>query len=181
MASALAHRYASALAEVTDKSGAETSAEAALAQLRSFSELMTESAELRNVLAAPSVTNQDKQDLLVSLGGRIGLSRPIRNLLFVMVDNRRLGIIDDLIEAFAELDDQRRGVERLRVVSAAPLDAAQRAAFLERFRQIAGRQVEAEFASDQSLLGGVVVRRGGQVIDGSLAAKLRSLSEIMAG
>lgn len=179
MASALAHRYASALAEFTAKSGAEVSAEAAAGQLQAFSELMAESADLRKVLSAPSVTIQDKQKLVVALGDRIGLSRPIRNLLFVMIDHRRLAILDDLIEAFAELDDERRGVERLRVVSAAPLDAGQQSALVERFRQIAGRQVEAEFASDQSLLGGVVVRRGGQVIDGSLAAKLRSLSEAM--
>lgn len=181
MASALAHRYASALAEVTAKSTAEVSSEEALRQLRAFSELMAESADLRNVLAAPSVTIEDKQGLVISLGGRIGLSRPIRNLLFVMMDHRRLGIIDDVIEAFGELDDERRGVERLHVVSASPLDAGQQAAFVDRFRQVVGREVEAEFSADKDLLGGVVVRRGGQVIDGSLAAKLRSLGEAMAG
>ena len=181
MASAVANRYASAMAEVASKPGAEADFDRTLEQLRAFAAAYGESADLRNVLASPSVTVQSKQDLVVSLGLRIGLSRPVRNLLFVMMDHRRLNILGEVIEALEKARDEAMGVERLEVVSALPMPADQQAALLDRFRASTGKQVEASFSVDPNLLGGAVVRRGGALVDGSLASQLQALSRSMAG
>ena len=181
MASAVAHRYASAMAEVASKPGAEANLDATLEQLRAFAGAYTSSAELRNVLAAPSVAVGQKQELVTAIGSKIGLARPVRNLLFVMMDHRRLRILDEVIEALEKRRDEQMGVERLEVISALPMPDDQRGALVERFRAATGKQVEASFKVDEALLGGAVIRLDGTLIDGSLASQLRSLSQAMSG
>lgn len=181
MASAVANRYASAMAEVASKPGTEADFPRTLEQLRAFSQAYAESADLRNVLASPSVSVQEKQNLVVSIGERIGLARPVRNLLFVMMDHRRLNILDEVIAALEKAADEATHVERLEVVSALPMPADQQAALVEKFRASTGRDVKAVFSVDPKLLGGAVIRRGGMLVDGSLASQLQALSRSMAG
>ena len=181
MASAVANRYATAMAEVASKPGAEATFDQTLEQLRAFERAYAESADLRNVLASPSISIRQKQELVTGIGERIGLSRPVRNLLFVMMDHRRLGILDEVIEAIAKERDQQMGIARLEVTSALPMPQDQRAALVERFRASTGKQVEAVFAVQEGLLGGAVIRFGGTLVDGSLASQLQALSRSMAG
>ncbi len=169
------------MVDVASTSGAEPNLDQALEQLRAFAAVFAMSVELRNVLASPAVAAPKKRALVASLGERIGLQRPVRNLLFVMLDHRRLPILEDVIDALEKARDERRGVERLEVTSALPMTEDQRLELLERFRAATGKQVEASFAEDARLLGGAVIRRGGTVLDGSLASQLQSLSRAMTG
>ena len=90
-------------------------------------------------------------------------------------------MLGELRDAFGAWLDRRNGVERIRVMSAAALDDAQRATLIERFEALTGKRVEATFAVDGNLLGGTVVRLGSKLYDGSLATQLRSLDRAMAG
>lgn len=178
---AVANRYAAALAQVVSAAQAETSPEQALTQLESLEETIRGSAELRGVLETPAVSVAAKHKLLNVLASRLGLSKPIRNLAFVLIDNGRVGLLAELTESFRSWLDERNGVERIRVTSAAPLDNGQQDAIVRRFEGLTGKRVQANFAIDDKLLGGTVVRVGSRVYDGSLARQLRSLSRAMAG
>lgn len=180
MSLAIANRYANALAEVLLKPDSTEAAQAALGELRSFVETYRASGELRAVLTTPAVPADQKRELLGGLAERLGLSRSVRNLLLVLSDNHRIGIVGETADAFGSLLDDARGVARIAVASAAPLDDADREAIIEKFRGITGKPVEAEFETDSELLGGVVVRVGGTVYDGSLSAQLRTLNRAMA-
>ena len=181
MSLAIANRYANALAAVLLKPDSHGAAQAALGELRGFVETYRDSGELRNVLSAPSVPAPQKRALISSLGERLGLSKSVRNLLFVLSDNHRLGIVGELVDAFEARLDEARGVARIEVVSAAPLDDAGREAIIRKFSGITGKPVEAVFSTESELLGGVVVRVGGTVYDGSLRSQLSTLSRAMAG
>jgi F-type H+-transporting ATPase subunit delta len=181
MASAIANRYAAALADVLAKPGASQSPESALEQLRAFDGLIRESEELRGVLASPAVAVAQKRNLADALGRRLGIGPAVRNLLFILIDHRRMGAFSEVVEAYSAVLDERRGVARIRVASALPMPADQRNQVIERFRHITGRAVEADFEADESLLGGSIVRVGGKVYDGSLRAQLATLDRAMAG
>jgi F-type H+-transporting ATPase subunit delta len=181
MASAIANRYAVALADVLAKPGAAQSPESALEQLRSFDQMLRESEELRNVLVSPTVGLAQKRKLAETLGQRVGVSGPVRNLLFILIDHGRIGVFSEVVAAYAAALDERRGVARIRVASALPMPDDQRNQVIEKFRRITGRAVEADFESDESLLGGSVVRVGGKVYDGSLRSQLAALDRAMAG
>jgi F-type H+-transporting ATPase subunit delta len=181
MASAIANRYATALSDVLAKPGAAQTPESALEQLRAFEDLLAESPELRNLFASPAVPVAQKRKLVEALGQRIGVAVPVRNLLFILVDHRRMGVFADIVDGYEQSLDARRGVARIRVASALPMPDDQRNQVIEKFRQITGRAVEAEFHADESLLGGSVVRVGGKVYDGSLRSQLAVLDRAMAG
>ena len=181
MASAIANRYAAALADVLAKPGAAQSAQSALDQLRAFDGLLRESAELRNVFASPAVAAAQKRNLAGALGQRLGVGAAVRNLLFILVDNRRMGIVSGIVEAFTAALDESRGVARIHVSSALPMPEDQRNQVIEKFRRVTGRAVEADFQADETLLGGSVVRVGGKVYDGSLRSQLAALDRAMAG
>jgi F-type H+-transporting ATPase subunit delta len=180
MASAVANRYAAALADVLYKPSAAQTPESAAVELRAFADTMAGSAELRNVFATPAVATGRKRELAGDLASRLEFGPAIRNLLFVLVDHGRMGALGEIAEAFAAEIDRRSGVARIRVASALPMSDDQRERLVERFRAVVGAKVEAEFAVDEDLLGGSVVRHGTRVYDGSLRARLRSLGRAMA-
>ncbi len=178
---AVANRYASALAEVVSQPQSEITPDQALAQLESLCETVESSAELRGVLVTPAVSLAAKHKLTRAVADRLGLSKAIRNLALILIDNGRIAMLGELRDAFGAWLDQRNGVERVRVTSAAALDDEQRATIVRRFETLTGKRVEATFAVDGELLGGTIVRLGSKIYDGSLATQLRSLDRAMAG
>lgn len=181
MSLAIANRYASALADVLSEPGSPVSPEGALEQLESFRRLLDSSAELLNALTSPAVEPAKKRTLVQRLGEGIGLSTPVRNFLFVVIDHRRLRVLDEIIAAFRSWLDEKLGIARIEVTSARPIDESLQAAVLEKFARVTGRRIEAGFEVDEDLLGGAVVRHGSTVYDGSIRAQLRSLDRSIAG
>lgn len=181
MALAIENRYATALFDVVSRPASETTPQAALEQLESFADLLKKSAELRNVLSSPAVAPTEKRALVERFAERLGISRPVRNFLFVAIDNRRIRELSGLTAAFEELLDKRRGLTRIAVTSAAALDEDQRREIIDKFQQVTGNSVRARFAIDEALLGGARVRIGSTVYDGSLSAQIGALSRSLAG
>ncbi len=110
------------------------------------------------------------------------LSAPVLNLVLFMI---RRGRIDDLPQAAAEfrrLVDQRNGIVRATATSALPLDKSELAALTARLEQMTGGTVELAVETDPGLLGGLVVRVGDRLIDGSVRGRLERLrNELVSG
>lgn len=174
MPSALASRFANALADAV-LGGGGVPPQQTLSELRAFERLFSSSPELKNVLLSPAVTNLKKRAVIERLARAIPLSPMVRNFLYVVVDRRRANLLQEIGEAFELALDQRMGVVRARVTSAAPMDEQQQAALTAQLSRVAGKQVRSEFSVDPSLIGGVVARIGSTVYDGSVRTQLESL------
>jgi F-type H+-transporting ATPase subunit delta len=172
---AVAKRYAQALGEVVTRPDAGLRPEAVLEQLEGFHSLLESNAELKNILLSPAVALPRKRAIVDQLGQRLGHSQRLRNFLYVVIDHRRLNILDELVEAFRDWLDDRLGIARVEVVSALPLPEEQRAQLLATFSKVTGRQVRAQFREDASVLGGLVVKYGSRLYDGTLQAQLQAL------
>jgi F-type H+-transporting ATPase subunit delta len=181
MSLAIATRYATALAEVLSSDKADTTPQAALDQLRDLQGTLEAAPELRTLFLAPSVDAGRKKRLAASIGERIGFSKSVRNLVFVLLDNRRITLLPELIAAFEQWFDEKQGLSRISVTSAAPLLDDQRAALIDKFKRLTGREIHASFQLDEALLGGVVVRVGSKLYDGSLSSQLQVLDRAMSG
>jgi F-type H+-transporting ATPase subunit delta len=177
---AVAKRYAQALGEVVTKPSAGLDPETLLTQLEGFSSLLQENAELKNILLSPAVAVSKKHSIVAEIGRRLQYSDPLRNFLYVVIDHRRLNVLDEMCGAFREWLDDRLGIARIEVVSALPVDEEQRAGLIKTFGEVTGHQVRAQFREDPALLGGVIVRHGSRVYDGSLRAQLRALDQAIA-
>jgi F-type H+-transporting ATPase subunit delta len=169
---ALAVRYAGALVDVALEN---KQADQVKRELAAFAAMVRESDELHAFLANPSITRAGKHAVIEQLVARMGASRTLRNYLFVIVDQRRAGMLIEIEEAFSALLDARQGITQASVTSAAELTAEERAEMDAALAKLTGKKVQAQFTTDAALIGGAVVRIGSTVYDGSVRAQLDRL------
>lgn len=97
------------------------------------------------------------------------------NLFRLLRRKARLGLGPDIASFFREMVDEERGIARAIVTSAVELDADRRASLERQLAQQTGKQVTVETRVDPSILGGLVVRIGDRMLDGSTRARLQTL------
>lgn len=173
--SAVASRYANALADVVTASRSSLRPEDAVAELRAFESTLASSTELRNALITPAVPAGRKRAVVGRIADILKLSRISRNLLYVLIDHRRIASLSDIIHSFELTVDERLGFARAEVASARELAETQRAALNAVLERLTAKRIRMRFAVDQGLIGGVVARIGSTVYDGSVRGQLASL------
>src|SRR5579875_1068122 len=172
-------RYARALAAVV--SDQKLDLMATQGQLDSFANLLEESAELREVLADPSIPEPQKLKVLDALSGRLGLSRPVRNFIAVIVHHQRMHELRDMIAAYRSLAEEDSGIAEVEITTARPLDDTNRRLLEQQVAKLAGEpRVQATYREDPSLLGGAVVKLGSTVYDGSVRGQLEQMRQRLA-
>ena len=178
---AVATRYANALADVITAPKTPARPEAVLAELRGFEAVLRGSPELHNALVTPVVPSSRKRAVVAKIGERIGTSAVTRNFLFVLVDHRRIADFSDILQSLEVVLDERLGFARAEVVAARELTQAQRAALGAELERISGKRIRARYGVDASLIGGVLARIGSTVYDGSVRGQLNSLGRRLEG
>ena len=178
--SAVATRYANALADVVTAPASPLTPARAIEELRAFEAAMVESNALRQALATPAVPGSRKKAVIGRIAERLEISRITRNFLFVLVDHRRVMVLEDIIRALETALDERLGLARADIMAPAELTEPQRAALQARLEHLTGKRIRPYFSIDPSLLGGVVARIGSTIYDGSVRGRLHSLERRLA-
>ena len=101
--------------------------------------------------------------------------------LGVLADNRRLGEVSSVARAFAQLAASHRGEVTAEVTSAHALTAAQSKALAAQLKARVGTDVAVHHKIDPSILGGLTVKIGSQMIDSSIKTRLNTLAAAMKG
>ena len=170
----VANRYARALADVLAATGDYRKV---LEELRDFEGVYCESRELQEVFASPSVTLPQKMRLLEAIWQRMGGSPVTLNFLRVLLANYRMPLLEEVVQAFRKIANERLGVVQVVISSALDLSEAERASVAARFRELTGKQVELEFRIDGDLLGGILAQIGNTIYDGSVRGNLARIRE----
>jgi F-type H+-transporting ATPase subunit delta len=174
--SGIAGRYATALFELADESGALETVERDVAALK---EAIAGSEELRTVIASPIYGREALGDAIAAIAEAMGLSQLTRNVLGLMAAKRRLFTLPHVCEAFEDMLARRRGEVTAEVTTAQRLTKAQRRALSDALAQAVGREVKLETAVDETLIGGLVVKLGSKLIDTSIRSKLAAMQNAM--
>jgi F-type H+-transporting ATPase subunit delta len=154
---------------------------AGLDQLRGFANVL-EDEDARKLLMNPVIPPERREAFLGALARSLGFDVRVRRLLGLLVERRRLAVLDDVIEAYQKLLDERTGTVRAVVTAAAPLSESERAAISDRLERTTVKSIEMEVEQDSSLIGGVIVRIGSTVYDGSVRQQLRGFKDrLLAG
>ena len=172
---AIASRYARALVEVILEQHID--GETARQQLRSIVEAVHESIELRRVWESPAIPPEQKRAVLDAIVKQIGAVKPIRNFMAVLIDHRRIGILDDIVRAFESELDAQLGFTEVEVSSARPLSAEEKRELEQRVERMTGKKVRTKYVANPELLGGVVVRAGSTIYDGSVRRQLEKMRQ----
>jgi F-type H+-transporting ATPase subunit delta len=173
--SAIALRYAQALAAVA--SSHKLDVPAIQQQLGDFSDTLTESQALREVLANPAIPSEQKLRVLDAIASRLGLFPQVRNFLAVITDHQRMNVLSEILDEYHSLADEQAGFAEAEITTAHPLNNGDRAELEVQVARLAGGRVRATYREDASLLGGVVVRIGSTIYDGSIRARLLGLKQ----
>lgn len=166
---AMALRYAAALASVVMEQNA---AEPARAALGSFTEAYGSSAELRNFLGNPAVARQKKQKVIEEVGAVLGMPTPVRNFLYLLVDNRRMNDLPEIAKGFQEELNRRMGRADAEITAPRGLSDGEKAELVAALERLTGLKIEAHYAEDAGLIAGAVVRIGSTIYDGSVREQL---------
>jgi F-type H+-transporting ATPase subunit delta len=152
-----------------------------VAELNTVAELVSSNAQLRTVLQNPAVDRKQKLQLLDAIIKLIGGSKLLRNFVAVLIDHRRIGQIAEIARQFQQELNARLGIEEAKVLSVRELVAEEKRLLESRLAAISGKAVQASYAREAGLIGGVMVRMGSTIYDGSVRGQLQRIKQEIAG
>ena len=170
--SALAERYATALADVAFE---RNKADGVRNDLASLIAAYHDSADLRNFLSSPAISTDVKKSFLAKLAQRMELGEEVRNFLFILVDHDRADLLRDLMPTFDSEMNARLGIAEAQVTSARELAEDEKRELAAKLGRITGKQIHMRYALDLDILGGAVVQIGSTIYDGSVREQLERL------
>jgi len=178
MMATMAGRYAAALFELAKDQRQLDEVERNLSAL---SQMLEQSGDLRRVVLSPVITTDDQAKAFNALLAKAGVAGLVGNFINLIVRNRRLFALKDMIKAFRAQLARERGEVSAAVTSAHPLTSEQMQALADTLKISIGKNVRIDTRVDPNLLGGLVVKIGSRMIDSSLRTKLNNLKVVMRG
>ena len=152
--------------------------------MKAWSELLAvfaqfvEDGEIAQMIASPSVTDEQVIDLMANVTGET-VNDEARHLLMLLAENNRLSLLGDIAVIYEELRAEAEQVMTADVSAAKPLTEEQEANISAALKKRTGRDVTLNVEVDESLLGGAVIRAGDLIIDGSALGKLNRLANVI--
>ena len=171
--SGVAGRYASALYALASDQRQTPEVAGALATIQA---MIAESPDLQRLLRSPVFSAQEQTKALDALLSRAGVGGIAANFVRLVALKRRLFALTDMIRDYNKLYDAARGLTRAEVTSAAPLSDQQVAALKDQLRGTAGgKDIDLSVKVDPAIIGGLIVKLGSRMVDGSLRTKLNAI------
>jgi F-type H+-transporting ATPase subunit delta len=171
----IARRYARALFNTALRAQALEAIDEALHQLL---QTLRDQPHLQELWLNPLMPRERKQQLAQEAIGRQTLPL-LASLLHVLVAKRRERLLLHIVNEFGRLRDEHQGIVRVQATTAYPLDRQTEQALVQSLQRRTGKTVVLEVRTDPSLMGGIMVRVGDTVIDGSVYGQLQRLKQYL--
>lgn len=176
ISSGIAARYATAIFELSKESKALKALEKDVDALK---DALADSAELRNLISSPVYSRDDVAAAIGAVAAKMGLSQPVAGGLGLMATKRRMFALPQVLVALRTMIADEKGEVTAEVVSAKPLSKAQQSELMSTLKARVGKEIKLETTVDESLIGGLVIKVGSQMIDTSIRAQLAALKNSM--
>jgi F-type H+-transporting ATPase subunit delta len=170
-----AKRYAKALYEASKEQG---KVDEAIAEMQAAASVLENNPDMALVLTHPNIDASAKTDLIRGVfEGK--LSDIVLNILVLLVERKRTELIPAVSEQFVRIADESLGRAEAVVYSPKTLSPQETSSIAERFTSLTGKTIHVSNIVDESLLGGIKVRIGDKLYDGSLSGKLKRLEKAL--
>lgn len=169
-------RYAEALVNI---SAEKNMIEQFQKELGLVADMYSRHEELKNFLMNPANDIDARKDLLSSVfKGKI--QDEVLSFLFLLLDKGRIKFLQGIYDEFVRLAEEKQNILSISIMTAAPLEDGKADSIAEKFRKLYNASsVRASVIIDKSLVGGVRVRIGDKLMDGSIKGRLKELQEIL--
>lgn len=172
----VAKRYAKALFVVGKE---DNKLDAYHEEIAGAAKLLRELPELEDGLTNPAYPSEAKLKLMGDVASAVKFSPIMSKFLRLLVEKRRVPFASDIAEMFQKLMDDHQGVKRAEVTSAVPLDADIRKKIQEALEKATGKKVVLSVREDPAIIGGLVVRAGDMIFDGSVSTQLMGVYDLI--
>ena len=170
-----AKRYAQAVFQIAVERAELDGWQSDLSKIASLGE----DAAFTMLLESPKLHFDDKARLLSE---QLGDINPLAlNLVYLLVAKGGLSLAGEIADEYQRLLDSYHGIEQAEVITAIPLDDEERLKLAERLGAVVGKKVVIKPEVDSSLIGGIVARIGGKLLDGSTRSRLEALKRELSG
>ena len=172
----IAEIYARSLLDLASQ--AQT-ADAISADLEAISTLLAQNAHFHAFLASPYFTRQAKRDLVGTVfAGK--LHRLTLNFFFVLIDRERGAFLPEIVDRYRQLHRALQGYRTVSVTVAKPISEERFERLSRNLAEALHTQIDMEMRVDPSILGGVIIRYGDEMLDNSVRGRLtRTVNELL--
>lgn len=174
----IAGRYAAALFELAQEVGGQDADQIA-ADVASVGQLLNASEDLQKLVRSPVISAAEQEAAMFAILDKLGANALTKNFIGVVIRKRRAYYLGEIIRQFAALNAAALNEMVAEVISAHPLSDAQVKEIADMLSQRFSKTVVVDAKTDETLLGGLVVKAGSRMVDGSLKTKLNSLKLAM--
>lgn len=130
-------------------------------------------------LNSPKIKIEDKSRFLKE---RLGDVNPLAlNLTLLLISRSGFSLIKQIADEYQNLLDSYHGIETAEVTTAVPLDDRDKKKLAEKLGTLVGARIELKTQVDPEILGGVIAKVGGKLLDGSTRSKLAALKKELVG
>lgn len=164
----LAQKYAQAVYELAKEKQQLIAVEA---QLSIVDQTISGHSELSTFLYHPRVPMAAKKDLIKNVFAQ-EVTVDVLNFLLLIVDKRRENLLPQIIEQFVALANEERNIAIAEVTTVLPLSEQAETALIQKLTKVVGKNIQLKKHTDPSIIGGVIVRLGDKLIDGSVKRQL---------
>jgi F-type H+-transporting ATPase subunit delta len=140
---------------------------------------LAQNSEFLAVMDNPKFSLEDKSKLLQNQVQNIG--KLALNLAYLLTGGNNFRLISAISSGYQDLLDEFRGIEKAEVTTAVPLDENEKSKLNNRISAMIGKKIVLSVKVDPSIVGGIIVRVGGKIIDGSTQSQLTALRNELAG
>lgn len=169
----VARRYAKALYEIAVQDGQTMEVEQ---ELRVLVSALNNDESVQKFLLSPNISREAKWNALEGvLEGK--LSKPVVSMARLLVERERTDILADILDSYVKITGEALGLADAIVYSAYPLSDEEQRAIESEFGAMLNKKIRVESQIDKGLLGGIKVRVGDVIYDGSLSGKLERLEK----
>lgn len=169
------NRYAEALIKIGLD---ENLLDALQDDLKDVKELVAANDELRKALINPGISSGDKKSVVEKLFKKLNPSTI--NFIKLLIDKGRITLLSDIIDQYVVLADKIRECLNIKVITSIDVTKEQLDKISEKFRKMYGsKQAKVEHVVDPSIIGGIIVRIGDKMVDGSVKGKLGNMSSVL--
>ena len=172
--SKVAKRYAKALFGLGQEDGQYEKYGHDLSEFVTFCE---QNDEFRQVIANPIFPVDDRKKILDIVLEKSDFSGIVKSFLRLLLDKNRIGVIEAITVHYRVLTDEVSDIARAEITTARPLKAESLERLEKALEALTSKQIKSEVKEDRDLVGGIVVRIGDMVFDGSIKAQLEGLKE----
>jgi F-type H+-transporting ATPase subunit delta len=176
ISSDLAKRYARAFFDIAVEEG---KIEDYGRELATFATLIVQNKALQEFLANPIFELKSKKNVIEELLGRTQISGRTANFLRLLVDKQRINFLGEIENAYREFMDKSLKKVRVSVKTPYPLTSELEGALKQRVAEMTGKEVEMTVEDDASLIGGLIVRVGDTMYDGSIKTQLGNIRKLL--